>query len=314
MKILEFSIKYVKNTKLISNVENYYLYTKTGDIMVSWSDWFNIPTIELNTERLLGAIFYGSILLLSIIFQFIVSSKVRNSKVKTSSFSSFRMMYISITFITLSYFSDFLGATLGGGIIHSNFSVFLSVIGYTFAITAFNIFMLNIINFRTGVRKIIKVFAYIEGILLGAVAALYFVASFIDLIPPDLLEYSLIVLGLIVIAASVFTIITLLVEANSSANKMIKLRLRMAALGIFGIVIDGGLNMVYFMLGAFGMEIENFYHYGMPSIAIIVYMIGFFYSLFPPLWLQQTAGVLPPSFRDLMKKQDELKSIGRTSQ
>jgi len=285
MKILEFSIKYVKNTKLISNVENYYLYTKTGDIMVSWSDWFNIPTIELNTERLLGAIFYGSILLLSII-------------------SSFRMMYISITFITLSYFSDFLGATLGGGIIHSNFSVFLSVIGYTFAITAFNIFMLNIINFRTGVRKIIKVFAYIEGILLGAVAALYFVASFID-------EYSLIVLGLIVIAASVFTIITLLVEANSSANKMIKLRLRMAALGIFGIVIDGGLNMVYFMLGAFGMD------YGMPSIAIIVYivaMIGFFYSLFPPLWLQQTAGVLPPSFRDLMKKQDELKSIGRTSQ
>jgi len=93
MKILEFSIKYVKNTKLISNVENYYLYTKTGDIMVSWSDWFNIPTIELNTERLLGAIFYGSILLLSIIFQFIVSSKVRNSKVKTSSFSSFRMMW-----------------------------------------------------------------------------------------------------------------------------------------------------------------------------------------------------------------------------
>ncbi|MHA1308969.1 MAG: hypothetical protein ACTSQN_16985, partial [Candidatus Heimdallarchaeota archaeon] len=197
------------------------------------------------------------------------------------------------------------------------FSVFLSVIGYTFAITAFNIFMLNIINFRTGVRKTIKVFAYIEGILLGVVALLYLVASFIDHIPADILDYSLIILGLIVIAASAFTIITLLVEANSSANKMIKLRLRMAALGIFGIVIDGVLNMVYFMFGAFGFNIDNFYHYGMPSIAVIVYivaMIAFFYSLFPPMWLQQATGVLPPSFKDLMEKQNELKKTWRVSQ
>ncbi|MHA1211082.1 MAG: hypothetical protein ACTSSH_01350 [Candidatus Heimdallarchaeota archaeon] len=285
--------------------------------MVSWSDWYNIPAISLDFNRLLGVLAYGSILLLSIIFQYVVSNKVRNSKLKTSSFTSFRMLFIAITFITTSYFSDFIGSFLGGNILHSNFSVFLSVIGYTMTITALNIFMLNIINFRTRVRKIIKIFAYIEAILLGLVALLYLFASFSDIVPTDLLDYMLIILGLIVVAATVFTIITILVEAKSSANKMIKLRLRMSALGIFGILIDGLLNMVYFMLGSFDIEVTNFYHYGMPSIGFVVYLIAimaFFYSLFPPLWLQQATGVLPPSFRDLMEKQDELKSTGRIVQ
>jgi len=284
--------------------------------MVSWSDWFQLPTIY-NNERLLGAIIYGSILLTSIIYQFIITSKVRNSKMKTGSFASFRMLYLSITFILTSYTSDFIGALLGAKIFHSNFSVFLSVIGYTTAITALNIFMLNIINFRSSVRRIIKIFAYIEGILLGLVATAFLVASFVDFIPTDILDYSLIVLGLIVIAVSIFTIITLLIEARSSANKMIKLRLRMATLGIFGILIDGILNMLYFMFGAFGLDMQKFYLYGMPSIALFVYFVavfGFFYSLFPPMWLQQATGVLPPSFKELMDKQNELKKTWRATQ
>ena len=174
--------------------------------------------------------------------------------------------------------------------------------------------MLNIINFRTQVRKVIKVFAYIEGVLLGLVALLYLLASFVDFLPVDLLDYSLIILGLLVIAVSIFTIVTLIIEARSSANKMIKLRLRMAALGIFGILIDGVQNMIFFMLGAFGINMDPFYYYGMPSIALVVYvtaMFAFFFSLFPPLWLQQAAGVLPPSFKDLMEKQNELKKNWR---
>ena len=97
---------------------------------------------------------------------------------------------------------------------------------------------------------------------------------------------------------------------------MIKLRLRMATLGIFGILIDGVLNMLYFMFGAFGLDMQQFYLYGMPSIALVVYLVavfGFFFSLFPPLWLQQAAGVLPPSFKDLMEKQNELKKTWRIS-
>ena len=283
--------------------------------MVDWTEWFNVTT-DLRLESLLGTISYGIILLWTIIFQGIITTKVRNSKVRSDAFLSFRLLYVAVTFVTISYFTDFLGNLLSGSILNGNFSIAISVIGYTIAITALNIFMLRIINFRTTIRKVIKILAYIEAFLLSWVSIMYLVASFVVIGTPEIteqiLDTTIISFGFIVISASIFTIVTLLVEARNTANKMVKLRLQLASIGTIGILFDGLANIIHVLVSSIGIDDHNYYTFIMPSLALLFYftfMISYYYSLFTPMWLQRTAGVLPPSFSELMKKQAELKKV-----
>ena len=94
---------------------------------------------------------------------------------------------------------------------------------------------------------------------------------------------------------------------------MVKLRLRLAALGTLGILLEGGANILNVALGTFGVSTTKYYQIGIPLLAVLfytVFMFSYYYSLFPPMWLQQAGGVLPPSFTDLMKKQEQLKKLG----
>ena len=283
-------------------------------ILATWTDWFNL-TYVFNVESLVGVISFGTILLLTMVFQIIITSNMRNSKIKSDSFLSFRLLYVAVAFVTASYLADHLGNMLSGSVIHPNFSIFLSVFGYSIAIFALNLFLLRIINFRTNIRRIIKILAYIEMILLSLVAIVYLVACFVEL-PESLLDNIIIVFGLVVVTATIFTITSMLIEARQAANKMVKLRLRMAALGTFGILLDGLANIMHIVFGAIGVDDTLYYRYIMPTSALVFYlifMISYYYSLFPPLWLQRTTGVLPPSFTELMKKQEELKKYGSVS-
>ncbi|MHA1211369.1 MAG: hypothetical protein ACTSSH_02805 [Candidatus Heimdallarchaeota archaeon] len=283
--------------------------------MIPWTEWFNF-TFDYQYLYLIGAVSFGLVFVFSLIYQLIISGKVRNAKVKSNSFLSFRMLFVAITFINFAYLSDHVGNLLGGNVFQGNFSTAISIIGYAIAITALNLFMLRIINFRTNVKKIIKILAYIETILLVFVGGLYLVGSFWN-IPSTILDSSILIFGGTVLAASVFTIITLFVEAKSSANQMVKLRLRMAAFGTIGILLDGLANIMHIVFSSFSILDQVYYRIAMPLLAVVFYfisMITYYYSLFPPLWLQQTSGVLPPSFTDLMKKQAELKKIKRTPQ
>ncbi|NHJ05073.1 MAG: hypothetical protein EAX90_09630 [Candidatus Heimdallarchaeota archaeon] len=278
--------------------------------MVTLTDWFEITT-DFQFKSLVGSISFGIIILWTIIFQVLISNKVRNSNVKSDAFRSFRLLYVAVAFVTASYFADHLGNFFSGKILHSNFSIALSVIGYTIAISALNLFLLRIINFRTSIKRFIKVLAFIEAGLLSIVSVLYLVASFIDL-PEVILDNTIIIMGIIVVIAVVFTIISMIVEGNQTANKMVKLRLRMATIGTIGILLDGISNIIHIVLSSFGISDELFYRYTMPILSVLFYftfMISYYYSLFPPMWLQRTTGVLPPSFIELMNKQAELKKV-----
>ncbi|MCK5183703.1 MAG: hypothetical protein KAQ95_05305, partial [Candidatus Heimdallarchaeota archaeon] len=201
--------------------------------MVSLADWFDV-SLELTYIRLLGLISYGLIVLGTIIFQIRISNKIRKTSVRSDSYLSFRLLYVAVAVIGITYFSDHLGGFLGGAVMHSNFSIFLSVVGYTIAIYALNLFLLKIINFRMVIRRIIKVLAFIQVILLFLTSVVYLAASFTDKVPAELTDYSVIIFGSIVVLATVFTIISMFSEARQTANKMIKLRLRLAAIGTIG--------------------------------------------------------------------------------
>ncbi|NHJ84222.1 MAG: hypothetical protein FK734_02095 [Asgard group archaeon] len=290
--------------------------------MVTWTDWFNFSNIIVNYKALIGIISFGLVIIYSIVYQIMITGKVRKSKIKTNSFLSFRMLYVAIALITLSYFSEHFQRFLNIKLAPGNFLTGLSIIGYTIAITALNIFILRIVNFRSQVRIIIKILAYIETIVLSLVSLLYVITSFIDIGTPELTstisDSSIIIFGFVVLGAAIFTIITLLVEARNNANKMVKLRLQMSALGTFGILLDGLTNILHVLFGTMGIDDSIYYLYSMPIMAALIFYLmatlAYYYTLFPPLWLQQSLGVLPPSFIDLMKKQSELKNMERTPQ
>lgn len=282
--------------------------------MVSLTDWFDV-SLELTYLRLVGLISYGVIVLGTIIFQIIISNRIRRASVKSDSYLSFRLLYVAVAIIAGTYTSDHIGGFIGGNVMHSNFSIFLSVVGYTIAIYALNLFLLKIINFRMAIRRVIKVLAFIQVILLILTSIVYLVASFTDNVPVAITDYSIIVFGSIVVLATVFTIISMFSEAKQTANKMIKLRLRLAAIGTIGILLEGVANIAQVVLGMLGIAPEHYNSLVIPTLAVLfytVFMFSYYYSLFPPMWLQRSSGVLPPSFTDLMKKQEELKKIGRT--
>ena len=293
---------------------NVDLIIKKGDKMVSLADWFDV-SLELTYLRLVGLISYGLIVIGTIIFQIIISNRIRRTNVKSDSYLSFRLLYVAVAIIAITYTSDHLGGFLGGSVMHSNFSIFLSVFGYTIAIYALNLFLLKIINFRMAIRRIIKVLAFIQVILLILTSIVYLIASFTDVLPVELTDYSVAIFGSVVILATVFTIISMLSEARQTANKMIKLRLRLAAIGTIGILLEGLANIFQVIFGIIGISNENYNTLGIPTLAVLfytVFMFSYYYSLFPPMWLQRSSGVLPPSFTELMKKQEELKRLGRT--
>jgi len=278
-------------------------------------EWF-VATFDYRYESLIGTLVFGLVVVFSIIFQLFISGKLGNNQTKGNTIRHFRFLFVAITFISLSYFSDHLGNFLNGQIFDPNFSIYVSVLGYTILITALNLLMLNIINFRTNIRRVIKILAIIEFVLLFFVENLYLVGTFYEL-PASLMDYSIIIFGLVVVAAAVFTIVSLLVEARSTANKMVRLRLRAAALGTLGVLLDGLANIIHIGFNTFNIDDTPFYRYAMPSMALVFYftsLVSYYYTLFPPIWLQQRTGVLPPSFTDLMNKQAELKKSRRIPQ
>ena len=273
--------------------------------------WFNLTT-NINMDAILGVICFGTIFTLAIIYQFLTSVKIRKSNVKSNAFASFRLLFLAVTVLTISYLSDHLQSFLSGSIFPGNFSIFISILGYTLAILGLNIFLLRIINFRTGTRKVIRILAIIEMILMAYFNGLFLIASFIE-IPDVISDYTIIIFGLLVIAFVTFTIISMLVESRNTANKMVKLRLRLAAIGTLSILIDGLANIIHIATGAIGIDDTIYYKYIIPPIALVVlnlFMLTYFYALFTPLWLQRIAGVLPPSFTDLMNKQKQLTELG----
>jgi len=89
----------------------------------------------------------------------------------------------------------------------------------------------------------------------------------------------------------------------------------LAAIGTIGILLEGVANIVQVILGMVDLVPEKYNSHVIPVLAVLfytVFMFSYYYSLFPPMWLQRSSGVLPPSFTDLMKKQEELKKLGRT--
>jgi hypothetical protein len=255
---------------------------------------------------ILGAFIYLFLLFIALNFQFYITYKLKISGTQTRAVKNFRIIYFGVTIALLAYALADNVSVFTDGVYKINYTFFGIALAYTLVILGLNSFLLKTINFRKGVRKIVKTLAIIESILMVSLVIALLPAMFIDSLNL-MAELAISVIGLIMILTLVFTVATLIVESIQAVNKMIKLRLSMAAIGTLGILLDGLANVLYIAVPSLG---TNLYVSGIvPILAILFFsmmLFGYYFSLFPPVWLQRVTNVLPPSFADLMKKRTVL--------
>ena len=255
----------------------------------------------------LGAFLYSIFLFIALNYQFYITYKLKVSGTKSKSVQNFRIIYFGISIALLAYaLPDFISVFTDASY-KVNYTYFGISVSYAVVISGLNLFLLRVINFRKRVRKIIKILAIVETVLMVALAIMIIPSMFLDQFSL-MADLSVAILGLLVIATLIFTVVTLFIEAANAPNKMVKLRLTMVAIGTIGILFDGLAQILYIAFP--GLDTPTYVNFIVPSMAVLFFsmmLIGFYFSLFPPVWLQRVTNVLPPSFADLMKKRNLLK-------
>ena len=254
-----------------------------------------------------GAFIYLILLFIALNFQFYITYKLKISGSQTKSVRYFRIIYFGVTIALIAYALADNVSVLTDAPYKINYTYFGIAQAYTLVILGINLFLLKTVNFRKRVRKLVKILTIVETILMGALVLTLFPAMFIESMNL-VAELAVSVLGGLTILSLIFTIVVLFVEAAQSINKMMRLRLTMAAIGTMGILFDGLANVVYIAVPS--LSIRLYVDFIVPGMAILFFsmmLFGYYYSLFPPVWLQRVTNVLPPSFTELMKKKVVLK-------
>jgi hypothetical protein len=264
----------------------------------------------------LGAFLYLIFLFIALNFQFYITYKLKVAGTKSKSIQNYRIIYLGVTIALAAYaIADMVGV-LTEASYKINYTYFGIALSYTIVISGLNLFLLKTMNFRKLVRKIVKTLAIIETVLMITLVLLIIPSMFNEPIIKTMTidqfkliaDLAIAVLGSVVIVTLIATVVSLFIESAKTVNKMIKLRLNMAAIGTLGFLLDGLANVLYIAVP--GLDIPLYVNFIVPSLAAIFFtmmLVGFYFSLFPPIWLQRITNVLPPSFTDLMKKRSILK-------
>ena len=274
---------------------------------MAWYDFFLTKGSQSQDYvNYLTAIIYGLIFLGTIIYWIVLSSRTKEEKTEIVAYKTVRLVYMGVLVaVSILSFESFL-ALLSPYKVNSITSMLITVVGYSIVLYAFNLFLLLAVNFRKRTKKIIILLASFEVSLIVILDLIMLVSIFYNL-PTVVEDYSVIILGAIVIIVIIFTIVNIAVEIRKTANKMTKIKLSTALAGIIGFLLDGLSNLISLVLGNIeGMAAfrDIYITYIVPIMASLFYgmlLIGFYFSMYPPVSLQRRSGILPPSFTDIMK-------------
>lgn len=282
---------------------------------MAWYDYFfNRGSQSQDYADLISIIGYAFIFLSAFIFLTIISIKSRKDDAEIVANKTVRLIYfgvmVAVSILSaeniMSFFTTFE--------VKGNPSMLITIVGYTIILYAFNLFLLLTVNFRQRTKRIITLLASFEVALIIIIDIIMVISIFYEL-PTVIEDFSVIILGAVIILVVIFTMINIGLEIRKTANKMTKIKLTTALIGIIGFFLDGLANVMNLVLDAAGLvpEFRNIYiSFIVPSLAIVFYLmvlIGFYFSLYPPEWLQRRSGVLPPTFSSIMKEQMKTESV-----
>ena len=276
---------------------------------MAWYDFFLEEGSQSQDFRdLIGIIAFGLIFLSAFVFLIIISIKSRKDKSEINANKTVRLVYfgvmVAISILSIENIVSFYSFYEVKG----NPSMLITIVGYTIVLYAFNLFLLLTVNFRKRTNKVITLLASFEVALTVLIDLIMVISVFYDL-PSVVEDFSVIILGTVVIIVVIFTLVNIALEIKNTANKMAKIKLTTALVGIIGFFLDGLSNVVNLVLETTGFIPEFrtiFINYMIPIMAVIFYtmvLFGFYFSLYPPERFQMKIGVLPPTFSSMMKKQ-----------
>ena len=276
---------------------------------MAWYDFFLTKGSQSQDYlHYISAILYGLIFLSAIIFGVILSRRSKKDTTEIVAYKTVSLVYIGVLVaVSILSLERFIALLTPYGV-NGNPSMLITIVGYTIILYAFNLFLLLTVNFRKRTKKIIILLASFEVSLIVILDLIMLVSIFYNL-PTVVEDYSVIILGAIVIIVIIFTIVNIAVEIRKTANKMTKIKLSTALVGIIGFLLDGLSNLMSLVLGNIeGMAAfrDIYITYIIPIMASLFYgmlLIGFYFSMYPPVSLQRRSGILPPSFTDIMKVQ-----------
>jgi hypothetical protein len=277
---------------------------------------FSSNALKPQVSAYYGLILYGFVLILSVIMLILAGIKIAGQNRVHKSFFTFIWIFVAPIVINLTYVFDKLGGAFNLNIVNSQQSVIMSVVGYTIAAIAINLFILKIINFRERIKRIIIILAYIQGAIL-VVLDIALIVLYLTNANSDVFDALTAVGGLLTILAMIFTIIALIIESTRTASKMIRLRLRLAVTGTLFVLLEGLGNAISVIFELIGLDPQRIMiNLVVPGIAIVgytTYIMGYYFTLFPPVWLQKITGVIPPSFLELVQKEEQLRKATEVS-
>ncbi|MCF2143090.1 MAG: hypothetical protein K9W42_05265 [Candidatus Heimdallarchaeota archaeon] len=273
--------------------------------------FLDLNSFKEMSEQYYGMIVYIAILTIAIVIFFVASIRIIINSQKQKSFYSLILIFVAPIVINIAYLFDKMEIGIKLFVLSSQESIIISTVGYSIAAIAINIFILRIINFRENIKRIIVILAILESIVMIGLDIALIIANAMG-ISLDIFNILTAFGGLLAIAVISFTIIVLFRESNIIASKMVRLRLRLAAVATLFALIDGLANALSIVFDVAGfLTFKEMYNiYPVPTIALIGYVIfslGYYYALFTPFWLQKLTGIIPPSFLKLVQKEEQLR-------
>jgi hypothetical protein len=279
------------------------------ELKMAWYDFFlNKGSQSQEYSDYIRAIIYAVIFVSAIVFWIIITNKTRKNNSEITAHKTVKLVYVGVLIaVSILSFENFI-QLLSPYSVNSIPSQLITLVGYTIVLYAFNLFLLLTVNFRQRTKKIIILLASIEVSLIVIIDVIMAICVFYEL-PIVIQDFSVIILGAVVILAVVFSIVNISLEIRNTANKLSKVKLSTALVGIIGFLLDGLANLGTIVMDSTGVAVafSSVYRtYIVPVLSLFFYtmvIIGFFYSLYPPQWLQRRTGVLPPRFAEIMKTQ-----------
>lgn len=276
--------------------------------------WWHKYAVEANEYLppwvyILAFILYVVIFIGALVFISIIRARVRKNKMKHITINAIYGIYVASAFFALNGMIIRLSLYLSNGELALLYlsRPFLYPIGFIIVFWAYYVLAKNTINLRQRIQRWMKIFVYIEIGLAVFGDVFVFMFHFYDMglsiYNQTLLVGSFTLAGVITVLFSSFL---LYMESRRNANEMSRLRLKMMALGTVTIPLDlAGLMTAYILKLGESPFLAVWHQILVPILSFLfnlILMVSFYYSLFPPMWLQRKAGLLPPSFVELMQK------------
>lgn len=273
-----------------------------------WTD-FAIEANEVvpTYVYIIAMVLYGLIFISAISAILSIRRKLKRVKTIPNAINAIYGIYVALIMYAFNGFIIRLSLLLSNGQYALLFlsRAFIYGAGYGVEIVSVYFLSINVLSLSKTNKGRLRLAAIAVAIIAALGTLFTFVTNFItfnlriEIIITDVFIYA----GLLPILAFCLLLFN---ESTRNANIMGRLRLRLMSIGILFTSIELGSNGLSYIFKLLDLPFYiNWHQIVIPILSCVINLCTvmlFYYSLFPPVYLQRAMGILPPSFYEMLKK------------